>query len=58
MGSDSEPVIQYSMVWESSKRGYRVNTMLVISFTTHLYAALITAVAKFGACNSGAICLG
>ena len=33
---------------ESSKRGYRVNTMLVISFTSRLRTAIVSSVIVFG----------
>ena len=33
---------------ESSKRGYRVDTMLVISFTSRLHTAVVSSVIVFG----------
>ena len=33
---------------ESSKRGYRVDTMLVISFTSRLHTAIVSSIIVFG----------
>ena len=33
---------------ESSKRGYRVDTMLVISFTSRLHTAIVSSIILFG----------
>ena len=46
------PQYNIPLVLESSKRGYRVNTMLVISFTSHLHAGVITAI-QAALCRTG-----